>query len=383
MPAITEFARDAFSHGHRDMETLDLGDSVIYLRASPDYLLAAKCAGARTRRLEHRLDAGMNTILEQHAGALAQAEKVICGNVSRAVLPALAERLRRVLAGERPRPVLAIVFLTMLLLASAGWIGSHILAGMRARALEEQAAAAIAGMDELRGFPIRVSLSPGRDIAVLSGLVPSEEAGRQAASRVAGVLRPIPLRIELTPVASAASIAALTAQSAALRQQLDERPSPAMTGPDQNRPSLQQTGAIQESPDLKLTMWVRRHAIFFVELTKFRDPSEAGRQLDELRDLLLASGMKIRVAGYTDPAGTAETNGSLALARAVHVIGELTRRGVPNDQLKAIGLPNGIRISQDKGAGSNNRRVEFEPLFAGEAFKDPGIPVTSTSRRRE
>jgi outer membrane protein OmpA-like peptidoglycan-associated protein len=375
---VIEFGREAFAGGDAGMKSIRSGGATYFLRASPDYLVAVKCTGLPVRRLERRIAGETGAVLEQFSVALSQAERLIDRNVTRAVLPELAARLHRSFEEERPRPVLAIAFLAVLLLLCTGWAALHVLNDMHVRRLEAQAVSAVASLDAVQGYPIRVTMQPGA--AIVSGLVPSAEAGRQVISRVSEAVRPAAVQSEISVLSAAPAVdtSALTAQVAALQRRLDETATLIASAQFESRSRLQQFEDKLIGPQHNLGQWLRSHAIFFSAQTNFRDPAETGRHLRELRDLLITSGAKIRVAGYTDPAGTAETNGSLAQARANYVIGELTRLGVPASQLKAIGRPSGQRVSQDQGLGSNNRRVEFELLFEGEAFKDAGVPAGET-----
>jgi outer membrane protein OmpA-like peptidoglycan-associated protein len=75
----------------------------------------------------------------------------------------------------------------------------------------------------------------------------------------------------------------------------------------------------------------------------------------------------VRVVGYTDGLGGADRNSPLSLSRANKVESDLIAAGVPRNRLIVLGRTDLRNISNDEGAGSPNRRVEFEVGFEGEA----------------
>jgi outer membrane protein OmpA-like peptidoglycan-associated protein len=83
--------------------------------------------------------------------------------------------------------------------------------------------------------------------------------------------------------------------------------------------------------------------------------------------LLKSGDSVVRVVGYTDGLGGADRNSPLSLARAEKVAADLRAGGVPASRIIAIGRAMPLDISTEAGAGSPNRRVEFELGFEGEA----------------
>ncbi|MEO1720009.1 MAG: OmpA family protein [Pseudomonadota bacterium] len=123
------------------------------------------------------------------------------------------------------------------------------------------------------------------------------------------------------------------------------------------------------TPDELLERWARRNAVFFANGVDFRDPDVTERQLDELAELLKASGLLVRVVGFTDERGGLTRNNTLALERARQIYSELRDRGVPADRMVAVGRAAGRDLSPAVGEDSPNRRVEFEIGFIGEAAR--------------
>jgi outer membrane protein OmpA-like peptidoglycan-associated protein len=138
--------------------------------------------------------------------------------------------------------------------------------------------------------------------------------------------------------------------------------------------ALAQTVALQRSLPVasareKLGDWTDANAIFFSEETDYREPDVALRKVAELAELLRSGDLVVRVVGYTDGLGGADRNAPLSLARAEKVAADLRAKGVPASQIITIGRALPLDISTEAGAGSPNRRVEFEPGFEGEARK--------------
>lgn len=121
-----------------------------------------------------------------------------------------------------------------------------------------------------------------------------------------------------------------------------------------------------QTPREHLKAWTREHAIFFGANTDYRDLQSAEQRLDELASLMRQSGALVRIVGYTDERGGQLRNQPLSQARAEKVQQDLAARGVPRQQLVAMGRVNAADISPSVGPASPNRRVEFEVGFVGE-----------------
>lgn len=121
------------------------------------------------------------------------------------------------------------------------------------------------------------------------------------------------------------------------------------------------------TPREALVQFTRANAVFFGDGTGFRDPAGAMRVLDELASLMAADGSLVRLVGYTDDGGSVQTNTALGQARAETVAAELVRRGVQSNRLVILRRTSPeYNVSQERGARSPNRRVEFEVGFIGE-----------------
>lgn len=124
--------------------------------------------------------------------------------------------------------------------------------------------------------------------------------------------------------------------------------------------------AAAPEPRAMLESFAARNAVFFANGTDYRDSAAAARTFDSLVPLIKAANTILRVVGYTDDAGTAPGNTTLAHDRAERVRQDLISRGAPASLLVAVGRRDSIDISPAQGAASPNRRVAFEPTYEGE-----------------
>lgn len=121
-----------------------------------------------------------------------------------------------------------------------------------------------------------------------------------------------------------------------------------------------------DAPRRKLAGWVRSNAIFFeAGSTQYVGGASRGT-LEQLAKLMLACDARLRIVGYTDPAGQRRTNEELAIGRARQVRAELVSLGVPGERLLAVGRPDGPFLASEQADAASNRRVEFEIAFEGE-----------------
>lgn len=136
--------------------------------------------------------------------------------------------------------------------------------------------------------------------------------------------------------------------------------------------ALAQTVALRKSLPVqtareRLEAWTRSHAIFFSQDDTYRDAAVTKKHLAELAALMAGNNAVVRIVGYTDGLGGADRNSPLSLSRANKVEADLIAAGVPRNRLVVLGRTDLRNISKDEGAGSPNRRVEFEVGFEGEA----------------
>lgn len=123
-----------------------------------------------------------------------------------------------------------------------------------------------------------------------------------------------------------------------------------------------------DGPEAQLRGWIGENALFFSDISTYRDPIKAQETLQKLAGLLKAAPRrKLRVVGYADDAtASASLNRSISLKRAEHVATDLKALGVLPEQLILVSRANMIKLSENDGPSSSNRRVTFELVLDGE-----------------
>lgn len=124
--------------------------------------------------------------------------------------------------------------------------------------------------------------------------------------------------------------------------------------------------AYQPSAREKLEAFARAHAIFFSTDLDYRDANASGRWLNDIAKLTQDAKATLRLVGYTDETGASGRNVELAQQRAAKVRDELIARGIASDRIITVGRASALDLSDVRGTGTPNRRVEFEIAFEGE-----------------
>ena len=97
---------------------------------------------------------------------------------------------------------------------------------------------------------------------------------------------------------------------------------------------------------------------------------EAHRTIGEISDVLRdVRHRNLSVEGHTDSVGTVRYNKQLSLRRAESVVREISRNGVPNEQMRVEGFGEGapIATNNSEAGRARNRRVEVIIENASEA----------------
>jgi outer membrane protein OmpA-like peptidoglycan-associated protein len=424
LTAINEVATEAFEAEQSALRRIDLGNSLVLLRASPTYLLAAKCRGAAPASVEHIIDQHFVDAIERLRTLLNGASEVSESAVN-ALLADLAAKLDQAMAEQHAKftgrrsglsPAALLGWSASLLLAGWGaWSAYSSYATGQTRGIAERV---IAAQSELNGYPVHVGVERrGAEVSLL-GLVPTVDVAREAVRRLKTAL-PLSQITDRTAALPRGDIEALQVQvgqlsSEAARSDAAARVAVAQLGSETSSANAAlhnglktlddqiakasgetQSGigalhsaliaadkarhadvealraelarAVAPSSRARLETWTRTHAIFFTKDTGYRDPQLAAAALDELAKLIKETDVLVRVVGFTDEKGGQERNVPLSQARANTIVSELVRRGIPAARLVAVGRNNTEDLSPVVGDASPNRRVEFEIGFDGEA----------------
>jgi outer membrane protein OmpA-like peptidoglycan-associated protein len=419
LTAINEVATEAFDAEKAALRRIDMGTSLIYLRASPTHLLAAKCRGVAPTAVEQIIDEKfLGTIERLRALFNGGTDANVPGRVTNNLLADLSDGLEEGIAEQHAKLLPrrtglspAVVLVWGAALALAAWLvwGGYV--GYQTGRVRAIASGVLAAEPALAGYPVHALVEPrGRKLA-LAGLVPTAEAGQAAltklraalpGSEVADRTTALPTRdldearADIAVLKSDLSRAgadrtegdaALNDRIGTLATRLAEANAASEAGLGGLRTALAQSQAQAETtrrsdmealraeiarateptPRMRLETWIAANAIFFAKDTDYRDPSAVAAALDELAKLIEDTDVLVRVVGYTDEKGGEEQNTPLSQARAQKVLGDLSARGVPDSRLVAVGRNDSAGLSAFVGDESPNRRVEFEIGFRSEA----------------
>jgi outer membrane protein OmpA-like peptidoglycan-associated protein len=231
--AVNEFA----SHALKDdgnLRGFELDDCHIYLRASPAYLLAAKCRGVPPAGIEAKLDEEFVNVIERNRQMMDAVGEPAPQNLNQSLLAPLAEALSATVndfetptataerAGFNPLKILAWL-MALPILAYLAWSGWTSYATQRVRTTVETV---LSASPEMIGYPTTLEVSPRGHVVTLSGLVPSAAVKSDLEARLARELSGSTLQNRLAVLPSVdptPQIAAVRRDLSSLEQELNQR----------------------------------------------------------------------------------------------------------------------------------------------------------------
>jgi outer membrane protein OmpA-like peptidoglycan-associated protein len=235
--AVNEFA----SHALKDdgnLRGFELDDCRIYLRASPAYLLAAKCRGVAPAGIEAKLDAEFVKVIERNRQIMDSVGATAPQSLKQSLLAPLAEALTTSVnefegagatverAGLNPLKIIAWL-IALPILAYIAWTAWTAFATERVRTT---ANTVISASPEMIGYPTTLDVSPRGHVVTLSGLVPSATVKADIEERLARELSGSRFinRLAVLPSADptpqiAPQIAAVRRDISTLEQELSQR----------------------------------------------------------------------------------------------------------------------------------------------------------------
>ena len=227
LSAISDLTEEAFAADKSTLRKITTEGSTIYLRASPAYMLVAKCSGSAPTAMEQALDEEFLRFIDTHSAALADASASSNGAGEDAqlalqkALPQLAETLNlRITALERKRRG-GLGSLKWLLLLIAipllSWFGYKSWIDWQTEMTRSAAARVISGSPAFRGYPTELRVEPGGQALTIVGLAPTEAAKSKLLSAMNTGLPSVRVSDELTVVKDKAP------DLAGLRQSIEAR----------------------------------------------------------------------------------------------------------------------------------------------------------------
>ena len=194
LAAITSFAEEAFEADREGLRTLDLHDHRIYLRGSPDYLLAINCVGSAPAGIDRILDAELIRVLADHqdiveyaggspdeAAAAQRRNALLTGSAER-IESTVRARIAEVSRGHGMSTLKALATtIAVPLLAFAAWYGY---VGFVTRNLQGQVNGVLATIPGLKGYPVKASVERGGHRIWVTGLAPDAGTRRLVFARL-------------------------------------------------------------------------------------------------------------------------------------------------------------------------------------------------------
>lgn len=190
LTAINSFATEALQSKESALRQIDLGESQVYLRGSPNHLLAAKCKGTAGASIEQIIDDEfLRTVGELHGGD----ERV--SKVANSGLGTLGSKLDQRISQQYElfdRPALGISPATLLValigLPLLAWFAWSTYTTYETNRVRETARNIIATSSEIAGYPTTITVGPrGRELTI-SGLAPNTDAAQTVLSRLGSAL---------------------------------------------------------------------------------------------------------------------------------------------------------------------------------------------------
>ena len=189
LSAINDFSAQAFQTDGGHLRSFDVDDFTVFLRASPVYLLAAKCRGVAAPGVDGLFDAQfLEAVTRQHAaeangGAEAGPPAQLLAELKSRLESGITQKHEVLLRAGLPfNPLRAIAATAMLaLMAGLGWYGWTTWEVETTRAKAKQVIAATKAMD---GYPVMLDVGARGQSISISGVAPSVGAKSQLLARL-------------------------------------------------------------------------------------------------------------------------------------------------------------------------------------------------------
>ena len=206
LTAINEFATQAFAAEQSTLRQIDIGDSELYLRGSPLYLLAAKCSGTASKGVEQVLDDAFLAAVEMQHEISAQApgtdvkaeQEALLGELGSHLESRINEQTSNVAAPARGGPLKFLA--AILCLGILSWIGWSWYASYEKTRVLDAAQRIVGGTSAMQGYPATFETSPLGGTLTISGLAPSQDTKVRVIDRLQKVLTGTQIRDLLTVV---------------------------------------------------------------------------------------------------------------------------------------------------------------------------------------
>lgn len=283
LTAINDFASEALKDEGSSLRQIDLGNRQVYLRASPAFLLAAKCTGSGSAAVEGVLDDAFLSAIEQIHTLQDRQQLDNSPETKTKLLSLLAsdlqediEEAQSVVDDGEPKPTRGPLktLAWVIGLPLALWMCWLVYANYWRARVEDVAQQIVISSSELRGYPTELNISAlGRDVRV-SGLAPTRYAKRSLVNRLKLALPGTTVNADLLSVVPSGDQA--IDQVMALRDDLNKfRPDIATLRADFSTLDVRIALATMRSD---LTRAQRSLQIIMTELPRIEDDASSGNE---------------------------------------------------------------------------------------------------------
>jgi outer membrane protein OmpA-like peptidoglycan-associated protein len=210
LTAINEFAAEAFKSEGSSLRQIDLDTAQVYLRASPVYLLAAKCEGSPPRAVEQIIDEEFLAALEGNRATMTSTETGAAAQVARdGIVERLARQLEARVAKKQQEiaiPPLAFsplrAMLWLIAVPLLAWMAWGYWVDYETASVRRIAERVVAESADLTGFPTRIDVEPRGAALTMSGLTPTQASRTGLIDRLHAALPGTQIRDQLGVVPS-------------------------------------------------------------------------------------------------------------------------------------------------------------------------------------
>lgn len=359
--AITEFATSVYADKGGELRMLDIGSGKVFLRASPQVIVASEFGGELSSQNERRLDEAFLSIVEMH-----ERDEKSC------TPEAIGGLLDGALAEEtKPKSKAPVIIFGAAMAALLVWFSwnplLHRYREWRIRGAYDEAMVAHPALAQ---YPLRLDVEHEGTRVVLRGLAANDAEPMAVVEAVARISDPYRVEREVQIVALATQtlqdLRAGETRAAATLQEAQTQIDTLRVELKETRAALDRLTREHDAPRAKLHRFIDNFAVFFSDSDTLLDPAATAASLDALAALLKESDSGLRVVGYADDVGATVSSRSASRKRADKIVAMLVERGVPRNRLSLVSRSTLNPIADAALDTIRSRRVSFELPYAGE-----------------
>ncbi len=354
LSALTNLTEEVFTGSDDQLRTLDLNGRQIAFRRSVTRLFVLEFIGELDTDIERLIDERFNEIIE-----ISDEDDELQLNNSMAALVEPEAFQSVSIQKSSKKGVYAILLLA---LGAMGWS----FYGAWQKSLLDDKASQIAAIFQtdpsMAAYPVSIQPQYKDDRLTIRALLPSSIDQQKLEASILNIATDSSVVFHLNEIKTNNVMAqqALEGIEQVKAQHTD------LIQKYQKAISIEQvmpTGLITTGTESVLANRVSSEYITFSGGITFSDSERAEQFLTDIATLLKESKYQLRIVGYGDSAGTLASIKKAAEKRALMIKQALIERGVDERQLLLAQRGSQIAISLNDGANSENRRVEFEPVY--------------------